>query len=429
MKTLLLCTGLCLFLSFNVQGQVTQQQIDTHIVLAQDHMRQENFTEARKALHWLLTNAPDYNKSIYIMAYKAYEKVAQNEQSPAQKLVYLDSMLTVYQLKETRFGLTDLERNNLAYRYYKYYRKDTDKLETAMTNFEIVFSKPETVIRNKLPAFIATIRLYHTKVRPIGVEQLLAYRASIAKAEAARRAAGVDPEKIQKLTDVIDNIFYQTIEGSLSCPVIQKVATAEKLSEPQFAKMVLAWSIDFNCTSFDFFEASLLTLVKHPETRNPGILNILAQRAAAAGDYTASIDWYQQSAAEQDNPVKKANTYMDMAKVYLLQKNKSKARELAYKAAETDEKRLAGSLSFVANLYMSSFDDCSQGYSQVDDRAVFMAAYDLFEKAGDINGMQAAREQFPSPSQVHMDNYMEGDVIDIGCWINLKTKVRIRRSQ
>ncbi len=430
MKTKLTLIVLCmLFFCLQSFAQVSQQEIDTQLVLAQDHMRLKEYKEARKALHWLLTKVPDYKASIYIMAYKAYEKGAENTESKAQRAVFLDSMMSIYQLKEKAFGLTDRERNNQAYRYYKYFRNDSNKLEAAMTAFEQVFEKPESVILNNLPAYMSTIRQYNVKKRQMSAEELMAFRATIAKAETAKKEAGTAPEKLKKFTDVVDQLFYQTIKPSLSCEAIEKITSREKLADFGFAKMIFAWSLDFECTSFDFFELAAQIMAKNPEGRNPGILGLLAKKAAADGRYDEALDWYTQSLPLHTDSTKKANTYMDMARIYALQSDKSKARTMAFQASEVDEDMLSGSRSFVANLYMSSFEKCGEKYSITDDRAVFMAAYDLFQKAGDTAGMQAARAQFPTRGQAHTENYTDGDVIDIGCWMNVKTKVKTRTSQ
>ena len=429
MKTILTSTLLCLLCYLPTTAQVTQQEIETQMVLAQDYMRQKNYEEARPALHWLLKNAPQYKASVYIMAYKAYEKSAEGSSSEAQKAILLDSMMTTYELKEQYFGLTDLERNNLAYRYYKYYRKDSEKLEKAMEVFAQVFEKPDQVILNNLPAYMSTIRQYNIKKRQMTAEELLAYRATIAKAEAVLRSSGRAPERLKKFTDVIDQVFYQCIKPALSCKVIEGLSSPKKLEDIDFARMIFAWSLDFECSSYEFFDLAMKSLAKHPDYRNAGVLTLMAKRAAAKKEFDEAIDWYEQALTTPMNDTKKASTYMDMARIYALQNKKAKARETAFKAAETNSELLAGSQSFVANLYMSSFDECAGQYSVTDDRAVFMAAYDLFQKAGDVAGMEAARAQFPTRSQAHAENYADGDIIDIGCWMNLKTKVRTRTSQ
>ena len=363
------------------------------------------------------------------MGYKAYEKAAEKTTDASQKAVYLDSMLTIYQLKANQFGLTDREQNNLAYRYYKYFRTDKSRYEEALNTFETVFASPDKVILSNMPAYMSIIRQYSTQVKPLSATELMEVRATIARAEAEKRKAGVEAAKLKRLTNLVDQLFYETIKPMLSCEVIEELTSPEKLEQFDFARMVFAWSMEFSCTSFDFFELAAKSIANHPEGRNAGILVLIAKKAAADGRYDEALSYYQESLPLWTETEKKANTYMDMAKVYVLKKDKATARKSAFKAAETDDQLKAGAYSFVANLYMGSFNDCDEGYSVTEDRAVFMAAYDLFQKAGDIEGMEAARAQFPTRSQAHTGNYADGDVIDIGCWINVKTKVKTRSSQ
>ena len=67
---------------------------------------------------------------------------------------------------------------------------------------------------------------------------------------------------------------------------------------------------------------------------------------------------------------------------------------------------------------MTSFDACKQEKSQVDDRAIFIAAYNEYKKAGYAAGMKNAQNQFPSIENIFSEGREEGDAITIGCWIN-----------
>ena len=58
-----------------------------------------------------------------------------------------------------------------------------------------------------------------------------------------------------------------------------------------------------------------------------------------------------------------------------------------------------------------------------------MAAYDLYKKAMDVDGMNAAKAQFPTRSQAFNEKYYDDETIDVGCWIQVKTKVKTRTTQ
>lgn len=402
--------------------------LDTKLVMAQDDLRLKNYRAATHSLHWLLTNAPSHSKSIYIMAYKAYEKAAVASTYKAEKAILLDSMMLSYRLKEAQFGLTDLEKNNVAFRYYKYFRKDASKHPEAISAYQEIYKSPETVINNNLVSYMSLVRAYQAKTKIYDVKELMAIHTQVSKVIDMKRAAGENETKLSKYTDAVDQIFFQTVKPVLNCDAIEELATAGGDHDIEYTKMIFAWSLEFSCTGNDFFVDIVTKMANNPETANPGILKLLAQKAVEAGKHEEAIDWYTKSLPLWGNDEKRAGIQMDMARVHLLKKDKANARSAAFKAAELDAGEAARALSFVANLYMGSFEECAEKYSQIDDRAIFIAAYDLFEKAGDTAGMQAAREQFPTKEQAFTATYEEGDIIDVGCWINVKVKLKTRPS-
>lgn len=426
MRTNTISVLLMLCACFSVMAQTPP--LDTKLVLAQDDMRLKNYRAATHSLHWLMTNAPEHSASIYIMAYKAYEQAATASNDKAEKAVLLDSMMLSYRLKEKQFGLTDLEKNNLAFRYYKYFRKDASKYDKAISAYQEIYKSPESVINNNLVSYMSIVRAYQSKTKAFDVKALMAIHKEVSKVIGMKEAAGEDASKIKKYTDAVDQIFFQTVKPVLNCNAIKELAAAGGEHDIEYTKMIFAWSLEFGCSNEDFFDGIVTIMGNHPETANAGILRLLAQKAVAAEKYDEAIGWYTKSLPMWENDEQRAGIYMDMARVHLLQKDKSQARAAAFKSAELDAGEAARALSFVANLYMSSFEECAEKYSQIDDRAIFIAAYDLFEKAGDNAGMQAAREQFPTKEQAFTATYEEGDIIDVGCWVNVKVKLRTRPS-
>jgi len=65
----------------------------------------------------------------------------------------------------------------------------------------------------------------------------------------------------------------------------------------------------------------------------------------------------------------------------------------------------------------------------VKSRACYLAAYDMYAKAGDNSGMGRAKSQFPSITDIFSLGMKEGDAIDVGCWIGGSTTIRKRPSE
>lgn len=422
-KTISILVMLCACISV-----FAQNEIDTKLVLAQDDMRMQDYRAATRSLHWLMTNAPQQSKSIYIMAYKGYEKAAEKSTDKAEKAMLLDSMMLSYRLKEVQFGLTDLEKNNYAFRFYKYFRKDASKLPEALEAYKGIYKSPETVINNNLVTYMSLIRSYQAKTKGYDVKELMSIRGQMANVINMKISEGGDLKRLKKYSDTIEKLFFETVKPVLNCNAIEELAKDAADHDIEYTKMIFSWSYEFGCTDTDFFVEAATTIANDPDAGTPGIMKILAQIAAAERDYEKAIYWYEKSLPMWENDMKRAQVYMSMAKVHLLDKKKSKARTAAFNATEFEPAEAAAAYSFVANLYMASFEECAEGYSQVDDRAIFMAAYDLFQKAGDTAGMQSAQAQFPTTSQAFSETYEEGARIDVSCWINVKTKLRTRKS-
>ena len=86
---------------------------------------------------------------------------------------------------------------------------------------------------------------------------------------------------------------------------------------------------------------------------------------------------------------------------------------------------LAGDMyTMIGDMYMGS-RECDQEKSKINDRARFIAAYDMFAKAGNRSRMAAARAQYPAFSDIFEDNREEGEKIKVGCWI--QTTVSLQR--
>ncbi len=426
MRTNTISVLLMLCACFSVMAQSTS--LETKLVLAQDDMRMKNYRAATRSLHWLMTNAPEHSKSIYIMAYKAYEKAAEKATDKAEKAMLLDSMMLSYRLKEKQFGLSALEKNNLAFRYYKYFKKDASKYPDAIKAYQEVYKSPESVINNNIVSYMSLIRAYQTKANAFDVKELMGLHTQVSKVIDMKRAAGVDATKLGKYTDAVDQIFLQTVKPVLNCEAIGDLSSEMSADNMDFTKIIFSWAFEFGCTDEDYFMASAKLMANDAEYATPGIIKIVAQREAANGNYDEAISWYEKSMPMWEDDMKRASIQMDMAKVFVLQGKKASARTAAFKAAELDAGEASRAYSFVANLYMGSFDDCAEEHSQVEDRTIFMAAYDLFEKAGDTAGMQSAQAQFPTVSQAHQETYEAGTMLDVGCWINVKTKLRTRKS-
>ena len=87
---------------------------------------------------------------------------------------------------------------------------------------------------------------------------------------------------------------------------------------------------------------------------------------------------------------------------------------MLYKALEADPSKKEAYI-IIGDLYLKSFQDCKGGEDMVKDRAVYIAAYEMYQKGGNAERMAVAQEQFPSKEDLFNYGYDVGRYLN--CWM------------
>lgn len=437
MKKLIFCLLLGLFafpsLAQNPDLKYPQdpnlaEEAKRRLALSMDDMSLERYREAANSLSWLLKNAPDLYEGLYINSYKAYEGIAEKETDAAKKRVYLDSMFTIYKLKDGIYGLSDTEVNNVAFRYYKFHKADADKYDEALKAFARAYESPDKVINNNLVAYMDILKRNFVKNKNISEDEILDIHSKITEVIESKIAEGQDVPKFEQYKTIIDQMLTSIID--VNCDFIQQKLYPQLKENPsnvKLAKRIFQLSLTAKCSDSDFFMEAVE--VVHNAEPTSGLAGIIGRKKLASKEYTDAIKYLQEAVSLEQGKAKKAETSLSLAKAYALAGDREKARDQAIKTAELDSEIAAGAYNLIATMYMSSFEDCRQNVNEVKDRAVFFAAYDAYKKAGNIEGMASAEAQFPTKSQIFELNLDEGAPIKVGCWINVTTTIRTRPSE
>lgn len=394
-----------------------------------DEMSVKSYEGAINAIQWLEKNAPQLYDGLYINGYKAYEEMAKKEQNKAQKEVYLDSMMYFYDKKEERFELTDREKNNRAYRYYKYWKSNKSKIGKGMDAYAIAYENIGEVINNNLVSYMDMSRRFRAYGNEFSNEEVLEVYTKVMAAIEAKELNGGDTEKLERYRPVVNGLLTQIIGDDLNCEFINNnlAPPLDHEEDIKLAKKVFGLLLGQGCADSPYYIKSALMIQKVEPTT--GLAKAIAQKYYKEGDLANASSFYMEAVNMEEDYDKKADLYLDLAKLNLSSKNKNQARMYALEAAKLDGETKKEAYSFIGDLYMNSFNDCKKNVSQIDDRAVFMAAYDMYYKAADYDGMNNAKAQFPTVSDVFTANKQEGDPIQVGCWINVSTKIKTRPSE
>lgn len=396
--------------------------------LSVDDMSIKRYRQAANSLNWLMNNAPKLYDGLYVNAYKAYEELSDAETDATKKKVYLDSMFISYQLKDEIFGLSDLEVNNLAYRYYKYYKEDASKYDEALAVYARAYEKPNEVINNNLVGYMDIVRRSFIKNKNLSEDQILDIYGKINSIIDQKIANGEDADRLERYKEVINQMLTSSVD--VNCEFIGSKlypSLKQNPSDINLAKKIFQLSLSSKCSDEEFFIYAVE--IVHNSEPTAGLASVIAKRKMASKEYDQAEKYFTEAITLEKDATKKGDLYLSLARMYAVDGKKGQARDQALKAATADQSMTKDAYTLIGNLFMGSYDDCKQNTSQVADRAVFFAAYDMFVKAGDAEGQKRARAQFPTVAQVFEQNMEEGASIKVSCWINLTTTIRTRPSE
>lgn len=426
--------GLFLSLSLQVQGQSLKLPADEELAseasrrfaLSVDAISINRYREAANALHWLMQNVPDLYDGLYINSYKAYEELAKATSDESEKSVFLDSMLISFDKKAEVYGLTTREKNNLAFRYWKYFKTDKSKTASGLKAFEAAYETPDEVINNNIVSYIDMARRHRAYGNEISNEEVIDVYSKVMSVIDDKAAKGEDAAKLERYKSAVNGLLTQIMGDDLNCEFINEnlAPPLDQGDDLTLAKKVFGLLLERGCGDSPYIEVAAKIIQKQEPTE--GIAKVLAQRAFAAKDYENAAAFYMEAINLSTDDEKKADLQMNISQLNLSQGKKAEARAAALEAVKLDPSKGKDAYTYIANMYMNSFDDCSETKSQIDDRSIFMAAYDMYQKAGNTKGMAEAKAQFPTVSDVFTANKKEGESIRVGCWINVTTTIKTR---
>ncbi len=398
------------------------------VVLYTDAKKQKNYEAAVPPLQWLHENAPDLNSSIYVNGADIYEELAMKAKDPAQKEEYINKTLAMYDKRIEYFGdgkESDI-MNRKASSAMKMMYKDKDKYDQLQQIYQETVEKTggNLAYYNVVPYMtIAKTQFERSKIDEARVIEIYDEIAGIADKKAA--AGGKTASKYKDVGENVDKIFASTI--TVSCDYIEEKMVPKLKANPEdadLAKKIIALSLASSCTDRPFFtEAAEATFNSEP---NPGLAKTIGSRKLANGEMDEADKWFKKAIELSSDDEQKGEIYMDMASINLKNGNRAQARTYALQSAGLSSTQASKAYKMVGDLYMNSYEQCRGGKNMVEDRAVFIAAYDMYAKAGNRQGMNNAKEQFPSKEEVFTYNKKVGETVKVNCWVGESVTIQTR---
>lgn len=389
-----------------------------------DAVKNEAWQKAVEPHRWLLQNAPNLNTSIYINGAKIFSNLADKETDEKRKQQLIDSLMLVYDMRMKHCGEKEEVMNRKAYDAYKYQWKNMEKLPDLLILYDEVFEANGNNIDYYIVfPYMHLIYQIATLNKSLSQEEIYSRYDKISNIlEYQLENNSKNKDKILKSKSDVDELFIKIYD--VDCDFVRETLGPKFKEDPDdlnTAKKIFTFMLAGKCTDDPLWvEAAKMINDQDPSY---AVAKNIAIKCLVSKDYSCADKYFNQALKLAEEAGDKADIYMNLAKMEENQNNYSSARKLYYKAAKAGR---TDAYKNIGLMYFNSFNMCKGDKDIVKDRAVFLAAYDMFAKAGDSKMMAAAKEQFPSKSEIFNYDYTRGKTIKTGCWIGETTVIRSR---
>ncbi len=392
-----------------------------------DEKKLGNFRQSANALHWLLVNAPTLNPAIYINGVEIYDELANAETDPAKKRELQDSVLTLYDLRIQHFGDEAENAERKAYYAYKYFNTDKERQEVLYNTLKRTaeLNKENISATSAIGYMLGLHNMKKANPEAISDEEVLDQYDIIVKALDNAQAKQPDQaEAFAKYKSYVDDLLVKTV--NVDCNFVEKNFGPKMKQNPndvETAKKVFKLLRVGNCTDNPLYMTAIKTVYAGEKTFE--LAKYLALKSITDKNYAEATTYMNEAISMASTAADKGELYLLQAQLAKQRGAKSEARSLAYKAIEADKSSASKAYSLIGGLYMDS-QECYGNQDIVADRSIYIAAYEMYQKAGDSSGMARAKAQFPSKGELFDRNIAAGSEMKVGCWIGETVTLRTR---
>ena len=387
-------------------------------------LSEKKYEEALAPLNWLYENNPNLNQSIYINGVKCLTSVIKQEEDKERIVRLQDSVMWLFDLRLAHFDNDAAIMDRKAYEAFKLYYRTPSRYPFLEELFAKAYDLNGGDIStfNMNPYMMVATRLYKADKEKMPAERVLEIHTQISDVIDYQLKNGGKQEKLKKEQDKVD-AFLSSLDDVLNCTFIEEQLVPKFRANPSdlgTAKKIFKYSVQAKCTDQPYFlEASETVYESQPGFE---LARIMGNKFIANNDIEKAVQYFDEAIKLAANGEEKSQALLGKATAEKKRGRKASARKYALEAIGSKSSN-PEAYTLIGNLYFTSFDQCKEEKSRVQDRGVFLAAYKMYQLAGNTSQMKAAKEQFPSIEDIFNENLEEGSNITVGCWINEKVEV------
>ncbi len=411
---------------------VVRAKAEESVAIYGDAMKQGNYRAASAGLQWMLTNVPNWNTKLYIEGADIYDKLAEKETDPAKKQVLIDSLMWMYDMRIKTCGEEAVVLNRKANALFKHSIKNKEKSAELLAQYDKVYelngnNVTDPTINNYMNVVLAN-SLYHKSLTDEQILQRydkisLAIEAKMKKALEKGKQADVD--KLNGYKDTVDGILVKLVK--VDCAFVKKNLEPKFKQNPTdiaLAKKIFGFMLADKCTDDPLWLEAAEAI--HKVEKDYGLAKNIGVRYLSNDNPEKAEFFLKEALSLAKEPVGKAEVLIYLGGIEAKKGNKIGARDIFRQSLAADPSSKEG-YEKIGDLYQNSASDCKKNKSMAQDRLVYIAAYDMYQRAGASQKMANAKSQFPSVTEIFELSWKEGDSQKLECWIGETVVLKVRK--
>ncbi|MGB1248264.1 MAG: hypothetical protein ACPG4Z_05220 [Chitinophagales bacterium] len=406
----------------------------TNQSLYREYYRQKNYKDAAVGWRYVFMNTPKGSTYIPVDGVKIFESFAKEVgKEDAMYENYIDTILSIYEVRSECFGITADLKMRKAFAWYKYRNKGNEEFvynlfKETVALYEVENKKNEISSAFLTPWILMAIKA-HKIANVIDASEVLDVFEQISAIADYNIDIGNNTKGYNNAKD--KTFEYLNTNIIIDCNNIVPIATKKYNENPTDTSTVIKvykMLKEVKCYDAPFFlDATLIVFEKQPSA---ALAKFISKRYADAEDYDNAIKYALLGVDLEEEADQKALQTLNVADMYRKKGDYSTSRLYAYKAAELKTEWGAPYL-LIGKLYVSSASICTD--TELESKAVIWTAIDMWNRAKSIDASVATKAQdlinqyweyLPTRKELFMYTLNSGDSYAVGCWIGTHTTVR-----
>jgi len=409
-----------------------QAKAEKQVEAYETAIKDQNYKGAAAGIKWMMTNAPQWHTKLYVAGTDTYEKLAGQELDPSTKQVYIDSIMIIYDLRIKNCGEEGNVLNRKAFSAYKFNGQNKEKVAEVLAIFDKTFEvNGNNVMDANLDGYMSAIKSNVDLLKNLNEDQIMqrynklmeVIDAKVKKAQEQNKTS--DLEKYKKLVSLIDSKLAKVVK--INCEFVKKNFVSKFQANPgdvALAKKIYTGMLSDNCANEAvWIQAAELLYKTNPDF---GVTKELCSAYIQNKAFDKAAPLLTDIQTKGKTPGEKAWFDILNGDAELQKGNKPGARDNYKKALVTDPAS-KDAYEHLGDLYVASAGECAKTPGSVEEKLVYIAAYQQYYKAVKVDKCQETLTKYPSLAELQKANLKQGEQKKLACWIDETVTVKARK--